>query len=54
MAAAADGSSASATKGVVRTYEEELAFIKARDDVSFTIDRGFVPNMNVSRQQARQ
>ncbi len=32
---------------VVRTYEEECAFVKQVDGTSYSIGRGFVDNMNV-------
>lgn len=32
---------------VVRTFDEECAFVKQVDDCSYAIEKGFVPNMRV-------
>ena len=32
---------------VVRTFDEECAFVKQLDDCSYAIEKGFVPNMRV-------
>jgi len=47
MAAAASASSESGAS-VVRTYDQELKFIKQITDHEFRIQKGFVPGMNVS------
>jgi len=38
---------------VVRTYEQECAFIKQETPTRFRVDKGFVPNMRVRRNPCR-